>query len=170
MSCRWESHKALKCLFGYFLLSSFPYHFFSEKMELTTGTCFCVRNVVLACSSASSMQFYFTVQLYTNWRHPGLRRWWWIVMCWSFPVMLTRAVITIGRLLSRPLSTRQEKTICQCEECKNVQIVLLLNFWDKTSKTKYISQRNIWVLTSPKTGRSWPSSNGTFTTWFMCPL
>jgi hypothetical protein len=41
-------------------------------MELQTGTPFFVRNVVLACSSASDMQHYFTVLLYTTWRHPCL--------------------------------------------------------------------------------------------------
>jgi hypothetical protein len=41
-------------------------------MKLQTGTWFFVRNAVLACSSASDMQYYFTVQLYTTWRHPGL--------------------------------------------------------------------------------------------------
>jgi hypothetical protein len=41
-------------------------------MKLQTGTPFFVRNVVLVCSSASGMHQYFTVQLYTTWRHPGL--------------------------------------------------------------------------------------------------
>ena len=31
-----------------------------------------MQNVVLSCSSASAMHYYFNVQLYTSWRHPGL--------------------------------------------------------------------------------------------------
>ena len=41
-------------------------------MKLQIGALIFVWNVVLACSSASYMQHYFTVQLYTTWHHPGL--------------------------------------------------------------------------------------------------
>ena len=42
-------------------------------MELQTGTPIYVWNVVLACISASGMEHYFTVQLYTTLCHLGLR-------------------------------------------------------------------------------------------------
>ena len=79
-------------------------------MELKTGPHIFVQNVVFACSSASGMHHYFTVQLYTTWRHPGLsfsyetsltirslkkerRRW--IAMYWPRPVVPTRALLKV---------------------------------------------------------------------------
>ena len=97
-------------------INLFPDHFFFEKIKfLYKWSCrqeppIFVRNVVFACSSASGMHHYFTVQLYTTWRHPGLifvyetsltirwlkkRRRRWIAMCWPRPVVPTRAVVKI---------------------------------------------------------------------------
>ena len=59
-------------------INLFPDHFFFEKIKfLYKWSCrqeppIFVRNVVFACSSASGIHHYFTVQLYTTWRHPGL--------------------------------------------------------------------------------------------------
>ena len=59
-------------------INLFPDHFFFEKIKfLYKWSCrqetpIFVLNVVFPCSSASGMHHYFTVQLYTTWRHPGL--------------------------------------------------------------------------------------------------
>ena len=59
-------------------INLFPDHFFFEKIKfLYKWSCrqetpIFVLNVVFACSSASGMHHYFTVQLYTTWRHPRL--------------------------------------------------------------------------------------------------
>ena len=54
----------------------FPYHLFYEKIKFCINgvadrnpffVCFFVRNIVSACSSASDMHHYFTVQFYTTW-------------------------------------------------------------------------------------------------------
>ena len=46
---------------SYLYINLFPDHSFFKKIKF-----------VLSCSSASGMHHYFTVQLYTTWRHPGL--------------------------------------------------------------------------------------------------
>ena len=59
-------------------INLFPDHFFFEKIRFLykwscrQGPPIFVWNVVFTCSSASGMHHYFTVQLYTTWRHPSL--------------------------------------------------------------------------------------------------